>query len=42
MARDLMDNTYYTSSGGKIPVKSTAPEVGTDHASLFLSKLAGM
>ena len=27
MARDLMDDTYYTSSGGKIPVKWTAPEV---------------
>ena len=26
MARDLMDDTYYTSSGGKIPVKWTAPE----------------
>ena len=28
MARDLMDDTYYTSSGGTIPVKWTAPEVG--------------
>ena len=28
MARDLMDDTYYTSSGGKIPLKWTAPEVG--------------
>ncbi len=27
MARDLMDDTYYTSKGGKIPVKWTAPEV---------------
>lgn len=28
MARDLMDDTYYTSQGGsKIPVKWTAPEV---------------
>ena len=27
MARDLMDDTYYKSSGGKIPVKWTAPEV---------------
>ena len=26
MARDLMDDTYYTSSGGQIPVKWTAPE----------------
>lgn len=30
MARDLMDDTYYKSSGGKIPVKWTAPEVGTN------------
>ncbi len=27
MARDLTDDDYYTSSGGKIPVKWTAPEV---------------
>ena len=27
MARDLMDDTYYKSSGGKIPVKWTSPEV---------------
>lgn len=27
MARDLEENTYYTSQGGKIPVKWTAPEV---------------
>ncbi len=27
MARDLMDDTYYTASGGKIPIKWTAPEV---------------
>ena len=26
MARDLIDDTYYTSSGGKIPVRWTAPE----------------
>ena len=26
MARDLMDDTYYKSSGGKVPVKWTAPE----------------
>ena len=24
-----MDDTYYTSKGGKIPVKWTAPEVST-------------
>ena len=31
MARDLMDDTYYTteSKGGKIPVKWTAPEVAS-------------
>ena len=28
MARNLMDNDYYTSHGGQIPVKWTAPEVG--------------
>ena len=27
MSRDLADETYYISSGGKIPVKWTAPEV---------------
>ena len=27
MARDVTDDTYYVSSGGKIPVKWTAPEV---------------
>ena len=27
MSRDLMDENYYISSGGKIPVKWTAPEV---------------
>ena len=27
MARDLMDENYYVSHGGKIPVKWTAPEV---------------
>ena len=26
MSRDLMDETYYISHGGKIPVKWTAPE----------------
>ncbi len=31
MARDLMDDTYYTSKGGKIPVKWTAPEVSYSH-----------
>ena len=27
MARDLMDEQYYISQGGKIPIKWTAPEV---------------
>ena len=29
MSRDLMDENYYTSHGGMIPVKWTAPEVFT-------------
>lgn len=29
MSRDLMDENYYISHGGKIPVKWTAPEVIT-------------
>ena len=27
MARDVTDDTYYITKGGKIPVKWTAPEV---------------
>ena len=27
MSRDLADESYYVSSGGKIPIKWTAPEV---------------
>ena len=27
MARDILDGSYYVTSGGKIPVKWTAPEV---------------
>ena len=27
MARDVTDDTHYVTSGGKIPVKWTAPEV---------------
>ena len=30
MARDLIDEVYYASKGGAIPVKWTAPEVGAD------------
>ena len=39
MSRDLADETYYISSGGKIPVKWTAPEVHQTHSlhSLILS-----
>jgi len=29
MSRDLMDESYYVSHGGTIPVKWTAPEVCT-------------
>jgi len=29
MSRDLADENYYVSHGGKIPVKWTAPEVWT-------------
>jgi len=29
MSRDLLDDDYYITSGGKIPVKWTAPEVFT-------------
>ena len=28
MSRDLEDENYYVSHGGKVPVKWTAPEVG--------------
>jgi len=27
MSRDLLDENYYITSGGKVPVKWTAPEV---------------
>ena len=27
MSRDLMDENYYVSHGGKVPIKWTAPEV---------------
>ena len=33
MSRDLQEN-YYVSHGGKIPVKWTAPEVGRNHKSV--------
>ena len=28
MSRDVEDENYYVSKGGKVPVKWTAPEVG--------------
>ena len=31
MSRDLDEENYYISNGGKIPVKWTAPEVTTYH-----------
>ena len=31
MSRDLIDDNYYITSGGKIPVRWTAPEVANDH-----------
>lgn len=30
MARNLLDEDYYNSRGGKIPVKWTAPEVSNN------------
>ena len=33
MARDLMDDTYYKSTGGQVPVKWTAPEVSNSRSS---------
>lgn len=37
LSRDLMDEMYYVSQGGKIPVKWTAPEVGYLELSLTAS-----
>ena len=31
MARDVTDDIYYVASGGKIPVKWTAPEVANQY-----------
>ena len=36
MSRDLIDDNYYITSGGKIPVKWTAPEVDTNQISHLL------
>ena len=42
MSRDLVDESYYVSHGGKIPVKWTAPEVQTIMLpSLLLQILTG-
>jgi len=35
MSRDLLDDNYYVTSGGKIPVKWTAPEVATIMCSVY-------
>ena len=37
MSRDLADESYYISRGGKIPVKWTAPEVSK--AATFSAKI---
>ena len=35
MSRDMVNTTYYITSGGKIPVKWTAPEVGIPFITIF-------
>ena len=35
LSRDLSENTYYTATPGKIPVRWTAPEVGISHSILI-------
>ena len=44
MSRDLMDESYYVSQGGKIPVKWTAPEVSvlTDQCSFEMLLLQAL
>ena len=37
MARDVADDTYYKVTGGKIPVKWTAPEVSHINTSISSS-----
>ena len=34
LSRDITDDTYYTATSGKIPVKWTAPEVRISHLHL--------
>ena len=36
MSRDLINDNYYITSGGKIPVKWTAPEVAIDYIGVKL------
>jgi len=36
MSCDLIDENYYVTSGGKVPVKWTAPEVGNKSVSYHL------
>ena len=40
MSRDLDDDKYYITSGGKIPVKWTAPEVSTGDIACICVTLA--
>ena len=37
MSRDLLDENYYITSGGKIPVKWTAPEVHSYVYTMFVA-----
>ena len=37
MARDVADDSYYVTTGGKIPIKWTSPEV--DDPQLFIATL---
>lgn len=36
MSRDMVDTIYYITSGGKLPVKWTAPEVGIPYITILL------
>ena len=36
MARDLADDTYYVTSGGKIPIRWTSPEASKLNYQLFI------
>ena len=39
MSRDMVNTTYYITSGGKIPVKWTAPEVGIPFKTIFYNHI---